>query len=112
MRDLDPALIEAVALGLNAEEACWSGVNLWTNDEHGITQETKDEYRRLAVAAIRAVDAYRAASVRAAVGKFESAALGFSITNSAPIDEFKRKEAIVEETRAALLALVNAEETE
>ena len=100
--DLDPALIEAVALGLNAEEALWSGVNVWTNDEHGITDDAKDEYRRLAVAAIRAVDAFRAASVRAAVEDFGQAAMAY--TNGAcEYSDF-------DESRTALLKIVGAQE--
>jgi len=73
-RELDPQLVEAVAIAINADEACWAGVNVWTNPEHGINEQTKWEYRRLATAAITSADAHRAPQVREAVQRLAMAA--------------------------------------
>lgn len=72
-RELDPQLVEAVAIAINADEACWAGVNVWTNPEHGINEQTKWEYRRLATAAITSADAHRAPAVREAVERIDEA---------------------------------------
>jgi hypothetical protein len=71
-RELDPQLVEAVAIAINADEACWAGVNVWTNPEHGINEQTKWEYRRLATAAITSADAHRAAVVREAIANYRA----------------------------------------
>lgn len=95
-RELDPQLVEAVAIAINADEACWAGVNVWTNPEHGINEQTKWEYRRLATAAITSADAHRAAVVRALVRELHDAD-----------DQGQKGEAAIE-----LLTLLGAQEGE